>query len=122
MSGPTIGVAGLSHLGLVTSVVAAAKGVDVVAYDPDAALVAALGQGELPVVEPRLPELLAAHRGRIAWTADAAALGRCEVMLLAADVPTDAEHASDLSVIHRLADAAAEHAAPGSTLVVNSSQ
>jgi len=115
-----IGIAGLSHLGIVTSVAAAAKGFDVVAYDPDEGCCDELRRGELPVVEPQLPELLAAHRERMAFTADPARLAECEVVLVASDVPTDAMDHSDLSVIRRLALAAAAHAAPGSTLVVNS--
>ena len=47
-----IGYAGLSHLGLVSSAAAAAKGFDVVGFDQDAALVARLNAADLPVVEP----------------------------------------------------------------------
>lgn len=68
MTEPTLGFAGLTHLGLVSAAAAAARGFDVVAFDPDATRVAAIARGELPVVEPDLPELLDKHRGRLTWT------------------------------------------------------
>ena len=53
MSGsPVIGFAGLSHLGIVASVAAAAKGFEVVAYDSDAALCGQLRAAQAPIVEP----------------------------------------------------------------------
>ena len=51
-----IGFAGLSHLGIVSSIAAAAKGFDVVAFDPDADLIANLRENKLPVFEPDLDE------------------------------------------------------------------
>ena len=48
----------MTHLGLVSGVAATAKGYDVMCFDPDAARVAALTRGELPISEPQLDELL----------------------------------------------------------------
>ena len=113
-----IGFAGLSHLGIVSSIAAAAKGVDVIAYDPDPLLCERLTRGELPVLEPGLPELLAASRSRLRWTADPALLRGCALISCAADAPTDGDGRSDLAVIHRLIETLAQHAAPGAALVV----
>ncbi len=55
-----IGFAGLSHLGIVSSIAAAPKGWDVVAYDPDASLCEALAEGRLSLLELGLAELLVA--------------------------------------------------------------
>lgn len=103
MSTPyTIGFAGLSHLGLVSSAAAAAKGFAVVAHDGDAAIVDAVSAGRLPIFEPGLAELIAGHRARLRYTADIAALGACDLVYVATDVPTDARGTSDLSSIDAL--------------------
>ena len=115
-----IGVLGLSHLGIVTSAAAAAMGFDVIAVDPDAARCAALERGELPILEAGLPELMSSHRGRVTFSADPSRLSACMVLIVAADVPTGPEHRGDCTLIQRLAETAAAHAAPGATLVINS--
>jgi UDPglucose 6-dehydrogenase len=99
---PAIGFAGLTHLGLVSAVAAAAKGFRVVGFDGDAARVAAINAGRLPVLEPGLDELLARHRDKLTFANSPAALGRCDVVYIATDVPTDARGGSDLSGIGRL--------------------
>lgn len=113
-----IGYAGLSHLGLVSAVAAASKGFDVVGYDPDAALVAALDRGELPVTEPDLPELLAAARSRVTWSANPASLVRCDLIYVAVDVPIDDDGHSDLSPVGKLLDTVVAASAAGATLVI----
>ena len=75
MNSPVVGFAGLTHLGLVSAVAAAAKGFRVVAFDSDPARAAAIEAGILPVVEPELDWLFREHhRTRLGVTADAAAL------------------------------------------------
>src|SRR5580698_3640777 len=68
-----IGFIGLSHLGLNYSLATAAKGFEVVAFDPDAALVADLQQGRFPIDEPGFNSLYAENRARLRYTADPAA-------------------------------------------------
>jgi UDPglucose 6-dehydrogenase len=100
-----IGYAGLSHLGLVSCAAAAARGIDVVAWDPDPAVVTALAAHRLAVNEPGLPELLAQARPRLMFAVDGAALGACDVVYVSVDVPTDDDHASDLSAVEAVVDA-----------------
>ncbi len=102
MSRLVVGFAGLSHLGIVAAVAAAAKGMSVVAYDPDAALAVDIEAGRLPVSEPGLAEHLQEYRDRVKFSAEASALAACDVVYIAADVPTDARYASDLSGISAL--------------------
>ena len=52
MNTPTIGFAGMTHLGLVSASAVAAKGFAAVCYDGDTNLIGQLSQGRLPVVEP----------------------------------------------------------------------
>ncbi len=113
-----IGFAGLTHLGLVSSVAAAAKGFDVVGYDQDAVLVDEINRGQLRVVEPGLPELLASVRSRLTLTADVTDLGRCDVVYIAVDVPTDADSRSDVGPVEALVNAVAAQAKPGAAIVV----
>ena len=69
-----IGFAGLSHLGLNYSLATAAKGFDVVAFDPDPALTQGCAAGNFPIEEPGFRELFAKHRSRIRYTSEQAAL------------------------------------------------
>jgi UDPglucose 6-dehydrogenase len=116
--GSVIGFAGLSHLGVVSSIATASRGFAVVAYDPDPRPVAALREGRLPVHEPGLPELLQTSAARMTFTTAPQALAACGVVVLAIDVPTDAAGRSDLAVLDRLADAVVGELAPGAVLVI----
>lgn len=113
-----IGFAGLSHLGIVSTVAAASKGFDVLAYDPDPALGTELAAGRLPIHEPGLPEALASCRDRIRFTADPRELRECDVNYLSLDVPTGTDNGSDVATLdERFADLAA-NSAPGTALVL----
>ena len=105
MSRPVIGFAGMTHLGLLSAVAAAERGFPAVAFDPDPARVDALRRGELPVVEPGLPELLAKNRGRLSFTSATADLAGCDVVYVAPDIPTDDVGVSDLGPIRALIEA-----------------
>jgi UDPglucose 6-dehydrogenase len=97
-----IGYAGLSHLGLISSTVAASKGFDVIGFDEDAALVTRLNAGDIEIVEPGLPELLAAQRDRLSLTSDVSALAGCELVYVSVDVPTDGQDRSDVRPVENL--------------------
>lgn len=102
MSKPLVAYAGMTHLGLLSGVAAAAQGFHTVCFDPDPERIAALERGELPVVEPGLPELLAANRERLRFTADLAGLADRDLVYVAPDVPTDDRGVSDLGPIEGL--------------------
>jgi len=113
-----IGFLGMSHLGLVSAAGAAAKGFDVVGFDDDVARVQRLRAGELPVVEPGLPELVADVGDRLTFTGDAQRLGDCELLYVAVDVPTAPDDTSDPAPVEDLLRRTAEIAAPGACVVV----
>jgi UDPglucose 6-dehydrogenase len=113
-----IGFAGLSHLGLVSSIATASKGFEVMAYDPDVALCRVLAQGRLPVFEPDLPALLDSSKRNIHFSADLTALNQCQLIIFSRDTPTDDHNRSDLSGLQQLIEAVAQHAAPNTTLVI----
>jgi UDPglucose 6-dehydrogenase len=114
---PTLGYVGMTHLGLCSAAAAAARGFAVIGYDPDDGRVARLRAGDLPIVEPGLPELIASGAG-LEFSADARTLARCDVVYIAADVPTDDAGRSDLTGIERLIEAASAELRPDAVLVV----
>ena len=120
MTAPVIGFAGMTHLGLVSSVCAAEKGFRVVCFDRDEARIAALTRGELPVSEPKLDELVAKNAGRIGFTTSAAELAGCDVIYVAPDVPTDDAGASDLGPINALLDSVFGAARADAVIVIQS--
>ena len=91
-----IGFAGLTHLGLVSAVWTASKGFPVLGFDLDRARVDAIAAGRLPVTEPDLDDLARANAGRLSYTSDPSALGRCDIVYISTDVPTDDRGQSDL--------------------------
>ena len=81
-----IGFAGMSHLGIVSSAAAAAKGFEVVTF------------GEpIAISEPGLPELQAKYPVRRVTD-----LRDCDLIVVSQDVPTDAGNRSDLTGLREL--------------------
>ena len=118
MKQPVIGFAGMTHLGLVSGVSASEKGFSLVCFDPDAARIAALRKGELPVSEPQLDELVKKNAARLQFTADAADLKACDVIYVAPDVATDDRGQSDLQTINALLDTVFAAARTDAVIVV----
>lgn len=113
-----IGFIGLSHLGLNYSLATAAKGFEVLAYDPDAALAARCDRGDFPIDEPGFAELFARHRARLSYTADPARLAACDLVFYALDIRTNERNESDLAPLTRLIHDTAPRLAAQSTAVV----
>ena len=118
MNPQVIGYVGMTHLGLCSAIAAASKGFATCAIDRDAALVARLDAGELPVVEPGLDDLLREHRARIRFSADAAELGTCDVIYVAPDVPTDDTGKSNLAALDGLLEFTLANTRPDAVVVV----
>jgi UDPglucose 6-dehydrogenase len=113
-----IGFIGLSHLGLNYSLATAAKGFDVVAYDPDGALATRCAAGEFPIQEPGFDELFAKHRARIRYVSDMTALTECDLVFYSLDVRTNERNESDLGPLTELIHSTAPHLSKGTTAVV----
>jgi UDPglucose 6-dehydrogenase len=118
VSAPVVGYVGMTHLGLCSAVAAASKGFATRAIDRDAALVARLEAGQLPVVEPGLDDLLRDNRARIRFSADSGELGACDVVYVAPDVPTDDTGKSSLTVLDALLDFTLANTRPDTVVVV----
>jgi UDPglucose 6-dehydrogenase len=118
MGAPVAGFAGMTHLGIVSAAATAARGFHVVGYDPDNDVAARLGRHELPILEPDLDRLLAANRDRVFFTANTGDLACCDIVYIAADVPTDEDGNSNLAPIAALIDRVSGRLRNDSVLVV----
>jgi UDPglucose 6-dehydrogenase len=113
-----VAFAGMTHLGIVSATAMASKGFETICYDSDAALIDALRDHKSPVAEPGLEDLARANGLRQAFSSDLSSLSACDLVYIAADVPTDNEGVSDLTSIRRLIDKVATVLRPHATLVV----
>jgi UDPglucose 6-dehydrogenase len=97
MTAPVVGFAGMTHLGLVSASAVAGRGVEVVCFDADPALIDRLARRDWPVLEPGLDELIRGNGARQRFTGRRDDLKACDVVYVAPDVPTDDRGASDVS-------------------------
>ncbi len=118
MTLPVIGYVGLTHLGLNSAAAGAERGCHVVGFDPNDALARRLAEGETPLTEPQLPELLAKNLERLEFTSDPSALKKCDIVYVAPDVATDDSGNSDLGAINTLLKVAFENAGTDATIVI----
>jgi UDPglucose 6-dehydrogenase len=120
MSAP-IGVIGLWHLGSVTAACLAEAGREVIAVDPDSAVVADLAAGRPPVSEPGLAELLARNATRLRFSTEPRDLACVKQAWVTFDTPVDDEDNADVEwVLTRVLELLAP--LPDSALVIVSSQ
>lgn len=101
----TVGIAGLTHLGIVTAAGLASKGFRVIAWDPEPSRPRQLTAGEPIISEPGLGDLLRDHREKLVFTEALSDLGGADLVYIAADVPTDDQGVSRLDGIQSLVDA-----------------
>lgn len=118
MTSPVVAFAGMTHLGLVSATAVAAAGFETVCFDPDEALIRRLTRGELPVLEPQLPETIAANGQRQVFTSSIAQIRRCDVVYVAPDIATDDVGRSDTSNLRALIDLIVPAMQPTAVLVV----
>ena len=100
-----IAVVGSGYVGLVTGTCFADLGHEVVLVDNDEEKVAALRNGEVPIHENFLPELLARHRGQhIKFSGDLQAATReSEAVFIAVGTPPTESGDADLSYVESVA-------------------
>ncbi len=107
-----ITIFGGGYVGLVTGACLADAGNDVVCVDVDAAKIARLNAGEVPIHEPGLDELIARNRakGRLAFTTDAkAGVAHGLFQVIAVGTPPDEDGSADLRHVLAVARAIGEH-------------
>jgi len=113
-------VFGTGYVGLVQGAVLADVGHDVVCVDIDAAKVAALQAGQIPIHEPGLQALVTSNlaAGRLAFTTDAAqGVAHGDLLFLAVGTPPDEDGSADLQHVLAVARTIATHMQAPRTLV-----
>jgi len=118
MTSPVVGFAGMTHLGLVSASAVAARGFELVCFDPDRALIDRLAGQDMPVLEPGLNELIRGNGARQRFTSARGDLKACDVVYVAPDVPTDEEGSSDVSGLTALIRDVSAVMDPGAVMVV----
>jgi UDPglucose 6-dehydrogenase len=115
---PTVGFAGMTHLGLVSAASVAGQGLKAICFDSDQALVDRLARQQWPVFEPGLDELIRSNGGRQNFTAAPSDLAACDVIYVAPDVPTDDQGSSDVTGLTALIHGTAAVMNPEAVMVV----
>jgi len=118
-----IAVVGTGYVGLVTGTCLAETGNDVTCVDCDQEKVDLLQQGEIPIYEPGLAELVSrnATAGRLRFTTDlAAAAGPARLLFLAVGTPSAEDSSVDLSALWAVVDQVAPHLADDAIVVLKS--
>lgn len=120
-------VFGTGYVGLVQGAVLADVGHDVVCVDIDAAKVAALQAGRIPIHEPGLAPIVQTNQaaGRLRFTTDAAeGVAHGELLFLAVGTPPDEDGSADLQHVLAVARSIGTHMATlgtGPRTIVNKS-
>jgi UDPglucose 6-dehydrogenase len=107
-----IAVIGSGYVGLVTGACFAEFGVDVTCVDVDKEKIARLSDGNIPIYEPGLEQLVAKNTqaGRLSFTTDIkSAVEQALVIFLAVGTPPKADGSADLAYIETAARSIAEH-------------
>ena len=118
-----LAVIGTGYVGLVTGTCFANSGNEVTCVDIDKAKIDALNQGEIPIYEPGLSDLVKrnAELGRLSFTTDVAhAVASAEMIYLAVGTPPAADGSADLSALWAVAAAIAPHLRKDAIVVTKS--
>ncbi len=116
-------VVGAGHVGLVTAAVFADLGNDVVCLDIDQDKIAALQDGQVPIFEPGLSEMVLRNQGagRLTLTSSyPEAVPGAEVVFLAVDTPTGSDGRADLTNLRAATAELAQHLSDEALVVVKS--
>jgi UDPglucose 6-dehydrogenase len=101
-------VVGSGYVGLVTGACLADFGMTVTGVDKDAAKIAALERGEIPIYEPGLEEVVAKNvrAGRLRFTTELApAIREARAVFIAVGTPPLPDGRADLSFVRQVAEA-----------------
>ena len=103
---------GIGYVGLVQAAALAEAGHDVICVDVDAGKIERLRQGEIPIFEPGLEDLVKRNvaAGRLHFTTEAAeGVAQGGVQFIAVGTPPDEDGSADLKYVFTVADTIARH-------------
>ena len=118
-----IAMIGTGYVGLVTGACFADSGNDIVCVDINAAKVARLNAGEIPIYEPGLSEIVSRNvaSGRLTFTTDLAEAVRDAAMVyLAVGTPQSDDGSADLSALWAVTAGLAKHLPKDALVVIKS--
>lgn len=118
-----IGVIGTGYVGLVAAACFAENGNSVVGVDIDEAKIKALLDGQIPIYEPGLAEIVIENveEGRLRFTTDIkVAVQESDVLFIAVGTPQDEDGSADLKYVLQVAEQIAD-SMNGPKIVVNKS-
>jgi UDPglucose 6-dehydrogenase len=118
-----IGVVGTGYVGLVVGACLAENGNNVACVDVDAAKIAALKRGEIPIYEPGLSEMIPRNvaEERLSFTTDlAAAVKASDIVFIAVGTPQDKDGSADMRYVLEVAEGIAR-AMDGFKIVITKS-
>jgi UDPglucose 6-dehydrogenase len=122
MAQTKVAVIGTGYVGLTNAVALSYLGHRVTCVDVDAAKVAQLKTGKLPIFEPHLEELARSCSERLTFTTLAAdAVPGADVVIIAVGTPTGVDGAPDLRYVESAAQAVGASLSGNFTVVVNKS-
>jgi len=114
---------GTGYVGLVTGTCFAESGNDVICLDVDDAKIERLQNGELPMYEPGLEELVCrnSESGRLRFTTNyAEAISAAKCVFICVGTPQDHDGAADLRYVQSAAEQMAPHLRPGTVVICKS--
>ncbi len=118
-----LGIIGTGYVGLVTGTCLAEMGNTVTCVDIDQAKVAELRQGQVPIYEPGLKELMENNiqEGRLHFSADlAASVQKARLVMIAVGTPSKEDGSADLSAVFSATEEVARATRGPLVLVVKS--
>jgi UDPglucose 6-dehydrogenase len=116
-----VAVLGLWHLGTVTAACVAAAGIAVVGIDDEAQTIAQLSNGEPPLYEPGLAELVGEGlaSGRLSFATDPARLADADVVWICHDTPVDEDDRADVGAVFSRVEAIFPYLKDGAVVLVS---
>jgi len=114
---------GAGYVGLVSGACFADFGHQVICVDKDAAKIAALKRGEIPIFEPGLDELLESNikQGRLEFAADTSRVGEADAVFIAVGTPSRrGDGHADLSFVYQAVREIAPLLAAAAVLITKS--
>ncbi len=115
-------ILGTGYVGLTTGVALAYLGHEVACVDKDEAKIERLKQGDPPIYEPNLKELLDLSKGQIRFlTSYADSVPDAEIVFIAVGTPPRADGSPDLRFVRAAADEVGQYLGKRYTVVVNKS-
>ncbi|HTV30143.1 MAG TPA: nucleotide sugar dehydrogenase, partial [Xanthobacteraceae bacterium] len=118
-----VAMIGAGYVGLVSGACFADFGHQVTCIDKDVSRITALKDGEIPIFEPGLAEMVEANvrQGRLEFTDEASGVAKADVVFIAVGTPSRrGDGYADLSFVYAAVREIAAHLAPTAVVVTKS--